>query len=636
MGSPEGGLYDETPPKVLYSTPKDKSTSVKTKKVAIHFNEYISVDNPTEKVVVSPPQAEMPEIKTKGKDIIIELKDTMKENITYTFDFSDAIVDFHEGNPMGNYTYSFSTGEKIDTFEVSGYVLDAYSFEPIKGILVGLYSNIADSAFTSSPMERVARTDGTGHFVIKGVGNGIYRAYALQDVDANYMFSQKSEMLAFDHRTFSPSSTLATRRDTIWRDSLHIESVNLVPYTRFLPDDLTLLAFTEKQTDRHLVKSSRVDEKNFSLIFSYGGEEPVIRGLNFDDTDKLVCETSLKCDTLTYWLKDTILVNMDSLEIELKYLETDTTGILVSKTDTLVLSPKISYEKRQKLQQAEYEKWEKQQNKLKKRGEPYDSIMPPKPLQPKYQQNTTITPDAIYTIEMPVPLESYNADSIHLYAEVDSTWYRAPFEFRQKEGSLRVYELLAEWHEGINYSLEIDSLAFRDIYGNVSAPFKTGLQVGSSDSYSSLFVNLSGQDSSAIIVQLINNSKAVIKTAFVEDGHADMYYLQPGTYYLMAFEDSNGNGVWDTGLYAEDRQAERVFYYNKPIECKEKWDVNIDWNLNAVPILKQKPSDLSQKQGERAKTIKHRNYEYMMNHKEQYAKQLQMYKFKTSSQQSQR
>ena len=109
------------------------------KKVTINFNEFIKIENAQEKVIVSPPQLEQADIKAAGRRIIVELKDSLKENTTYTIDFADAIVDNNEGNPMGNYTFSFSTGDAIDTMEVSGYALNAADLEPIKGILVGLY-----------------------------------------------------------------------------------------------------------------------------------------------------------------------------------------------------------------------------------------------------------------------------------------------------------------------------------------------------------------------------------------------------------------------------------------------------------------------------------------------------------------
>ena len=172
MGNPDGGWYDETPPRVVGASPSEKATNVNAKKVYINFDEFIKVDNPTEKVVVSPPQIEAPEIKAQGKRIAISLLDSLKANTTYTIDFSDAISDNNEGNPMGNYTYCFSTGNVIDTLEVAGSVLAADNLEPVKGILVGLYADLADSAFFTKPMLRVSRTDSQGHFVIKGVAPG--------------------------------------------------------------------------------------------------------------------------------------------------------------------------------------------------------------------------------------------------------------------------------------------------------------------------------------------------------------------------------------------------------------------------------------------------------------------------------
>ena len=197
MSRPGGGPRDETPPLFVKSTPAPGALNVSKQRVEIEFDEIIQVESPGEKVIVSPPQKDMPEIRASGRKVTVELKDSLRPDMTYTIDFSDAISDNNEGNPMGNYTYSFSTGERIDTFEVSGNVIDASNLEPIKGILVGLYANLSDTAFTTTPLLRVARTDSRGHFVIKGVAPGTYRAYALQDADGNYMYSQKIEGCSF-------------------------------------------------------------------------------------------------------------------------------------------------------------------------------------------------------------------------------------------------------------------------------------------------------------------------------------------------------------------------------------------------------------------------------------------------------
>ena len=89
MGQPDGGWYDDTPPRVIGATPADRATNVKAKKVTIWFNEFIKIQDAQNKVIVSPPQLEQPEIKENGHRIIVELKDSLKENTTYTIDFGD-------------------------------------------------------------------------------------------------------------------------------------------------------------------------------------------------------------------------------------------------------------------------------------------------------------------------------------------------------------------------------------------------------------------------------------------------------------------------------------------------------------------------------------------------------------------
>ena len=613
MGQPDGGWYDDDPPVVVGSTPEDKATNVKTKKITIYFDEFIKIDNASEKVIVSPPQLEVPEIKGAGKKIVVELKDTLKENTTYTIDFSDAISDNNEGNPLGNYTFTFSTGEQIDTFEIAGYVLDASNLEPIKGIAVGLYDDLSDTAFTTKPLMRISRTDSRGHFVVKGVAPGTYRAYALQDMDGDFCFKQMGEMVAFNHDTFSPSSKPDTRTDTVWRDSLHIDALLKVPYTHFLPDDVTLLAFTHPQTDRNLLKTEREEPNKFSLYFTYGDSIlPEINGLNFNSDSAFVIETNEKRDTIHYWLRDTMLVNQDTLRMDITYRMTDTLGNLVLYTDSaLEMLSKTSYEKRVKELNKEIEKWQKQQEKKKKDGMPYDSIYPVKPLEVRYNVPSAATPDSRITIEMPAPLEVCDTSKVHLYSMIDSVWYQAPCEFRQMANSVRRYELLVDWRLETEYSFEVDSAAFIDIYGNVSAANKQGIKVKGPAEFSLLVVTVSGLEvaDTSIIVQLLSSSDSPVREVRVKDGKATFEYLNPGKYYMRAFVDANDNGIWDTGDYAADRQAEAVYYYPHEIECKEKWDVTKSWNLSEVPRFRQKPAAITKQKPDQEKKLKNRNFE---------------------------
>ena len=609
MGQPDGGWYDDDPPVVIGSDPADQSTNVKAKKITIYFDEFIKLEDATSKVTVSPPQLEMPEINATGKKIVVELQDSLKENTTYTIDFSDAISDNNEGNPLGNYTYSFSTGDQIDTLEVSGYVLDASNLEPVKGIKVGLYNDLADSAFKTKPMLRVSQTDSRGHFVIKGVAPGTYRAYALNDVDGDFRFSQKAEMVGFNHDTFAPSFKPDTRTDTIWRDSLHIDALKKVPYTHFLPDDITLLAFTQLQTDRFLLKTERNEPEKFSMFFSYGHPElPVIKGLNFDADSAFVVETGEKQDTIHYWLRDTTLINQDTLRMEISYMITDTLGNLVSHTDTLEALAKVPYEKRMKEKAKAFEKWQKEQEKKKKHDEKYDSIYPVEVLKPNYQVPSSMDPDKKIEIEMPIPLQRCDTAGVHLYSMIDSVWYEAPFTFRPVEYQLRKYEIIAEWRPNIEYSLEIDSAAFEDIHGLVSGAFKQGIKVKSLDEYSTLTLNISGiADSLPLRVQLLNNSGGKVKEVVAHKNVVRFDYVTPGKYYVSAFVDANNNGLWDTGNYNEDLQAEAVYYYSRMIECKEKWDVTQNWDLTSVPRFRQKPQEIVKQKPEAQKKQQNRN-----------------------------
>lgn len=606
MGNPDGGWYDEKPPMVIGATPKDKATHIDSKKIRILFDEYIKIDNPTENVIISPPQMEMADIKGAGKQILINLKDSLHPNTTYTIDFSDAISDNNEGNPLGNYTYSFSTGENIDTLEVSGYVLEAENLEPIKGILVGLYDQMEDSAFHTSPMLRVARTDSRGHFVIKGIAPGSYRVYALQDADGNYTYTQKSEKIAFSHDSITPSSKPDTRQDTIWRDSLHISDIKRVGYTHFLPDDIVLRAFTPIITDRYLIKTERAEADHFTFYFSYGDDQlPLIKGLNFDEWEAFVVASNEKNDTITYWLRDTTLVNQDTLRMEVQYLMTDTLGNLVSKTDTLDMLSKQPYAKRLKQQQKEYEEWLKEQEKAKKKGQPYDSIMPIKPLKMKIDAPSQLDPDKNIRFSAPCPLMVADSTKIHLYSKHDSLWYESKFLFRQI--NTLEYELLGEWHPTIEYSLEIDSAAFIDIYGNATKATKNGFGVKSEDAYSTIIITLAGMNGKNAIVQLLTSNDGVYKETNTTSGQAEFYYVKPGDYYMRMYIDENNNGKWDTGDFDQDLQPETVYYYPDVLQCKAKWDLTQTWNPTAMETFRQKPEKITKQKPDKEKTMKKRN-----------------------------
>ena len=363
VGRLEGGPIDEEPPHFVTGSPLPGALHNKKSKISIEFDEFIKLEKANEKVVISPPQVQQPEIKANGKRVVVNLQDTLKANTTYTIDFADAIQDNNEGNPMQGFTYTFSTGAELDSMAIAGTLLDASNLEPVKGVLVGLHANLADSAFTTLPFDRVGRTDSRGQFSIRGVSPGKYRIYGLMDADQTFTFNQKSEVIAFNDSLVIPRMEERIRMDTAWVDSLTYDTIVERKYMHYLPDDLILRAFKEFNYSQYLIKSERLVPQKFTFYFAGQADTlPTLKGLNFDERDAFVIEKNPRNDTIHYWVKDSLLFKQDTLAISLTYLYTDTLNQLVSRTDTLNLVSKQKYKKE------EPEKKKKKKRKNPKRN----------------------------------------------------------------------------------------------------------------------------------------------------------------------------------------------------------------------------------------------------------------------------
>lgn len=667
IGSPDGGLYDEEPPRVTKTSPAYGSVNTKSRKITIEFNEYIKLENAMEKVIISPPQLEQPEISASGKKVIVELKDSLKSNMTYTIDFGSCIVDNNEGNPMNDYAFTFSTGKTIDSLQVSGTVLNAENLEPVKGMLVGLYripdsaytkdsaplaSALPDSIFRTKPLERIGRTDGRGRFIIKGVADGYYRIFALGDQDQNFCYSQKGEMVAFTDQVIHPTVKYETRNDTVWHDTIHYDTIKQVKYYHYYPDDVVLRAFSLPNTDRYLMKSERPELHYFNLTFSTGSDTlPHIKGLNFPTNDStFVVQHSEKNDTLTYWIRDSLIYNIDTLTFQIDYYATDTLGGLSLRSDTLELTSKLTKEKMAKDLKRRQEEWEKQKkkehkaalkakeaeeeaaweaeeaeraaaegrkpqkrkkDKKKKEEEEDNFVVPPMPdptLEVKDKSSSSLSPDRNLDFEAVEPIAYIDTSKIHFEAKKDTLYFPERHIIRPRKGTVNAYRLYAEWLPDSTYKLEMDTGAFVSIYGKLSDKVSKSIKVRSLDTFSSLFVRLQGADTSAV-VQLLNASDKLVRSIKAENGKADFYFVQPQTYYMRVLYDRNGNGIWDPGDYDTNTQPEEVYYYPGALVLRAKWDIQQDWNPKARPLQKQKPEKITKQKPDVIKEIKHRNAE---------------------------
>ena len=615
IGSPDGGPYDEDPPVLLESYPGINATNVKEGRIMLEFDENVKLVNAFEKIIVSPPQVEMPEIKYNGKRVTVELKDTLLPNTTYSIDFNDAIADNNEGNPYENFAYVFSTGNAVDTFAISGTVLNAEDLEPIKGMVVGLHSNLLDTAFTKLPFERVSRTDSRGRFTIKGVAPGNYRVYALADANQNNLFDQKSEALAFMSDYVTPYATEAVRPDTIWRDSVTVDSIRFVKYTRFMPDDVVLRAFKEELLVQYLVKNQRDEHKKFTLYFAAPNEVvPEVKGLGFDFDDKYILESSERMDTLTYWLKDSSFYRADTLDLSITYKVPDSLGVMVDKTDTIYLACRKRWEtvKKNELEKLEEEK--KAFLKKAKKMPDYDENNPPEfvskpsPLKVRFNGSSSSDVDGNFKFSFDEPLLIADTSRIRVSHLVDSVWVPIEYRFLQKPDRIREYELFAEWRPMEKYLVESDSAAFVGLTGAVSENYRQEMVFRSLDEYAVLYLNIRGIGDNAI-VQMLNAQGKVVKATRSKGGQCAFYFISPGTYYLRLIVDENNNGKWDTGNFAEGVQPEKVFYYHHSLDLRALFEYSQDdWDITA-PLNEQKPLEITKQKPDKERKKMNRNAE---------------------------
>lgn len=604
---PDGGPYDETPPKLVGMTPPTKVAGGKRLQFTLTFDELIKVEKAEEKVVVSPPQLEAPEIKISGRSITVRLLDSIQANTTYTVDFSDAITDNNEGNPLGQYTYVFSTGVQIDTMEMSGRVLQAEDLEPIKGILVGLYANTNDSAFSQRAFERVARTDGDGRFTIKGLSaDKTYRVFALEDTDGNFRYSAKNERIAFSTQTFTPTSHPSTRRDTLWIDSLHYDSIRITAYTHFTPDDILLLAFKTQQQNRAFLKLQRETPAHFTTYFTAGStHRPSIKGLNFNEQEAFVEQRSTHNDTITYWLRQTQLLQQDTLRFAYTYEAwDDTIQQHLLRTDTLEAVPRLTFAKQQKEKAKELEKWEKEREKKNKKGKLISQAPPRDYISVSTHPLSALNPLKNIQLRFSEPLQRFDTTALHLQLKVDSSYQDVPYELDTLAHPFH-FLLRAEWRPGQEYQVLLDSAAAESYHGVVNAPYRNTFKILNSEDFGTVFLTLRNAPPHCV-VQLLDQVGKVIETQKLKADRASFYFVSEGEYYLRCFADENQDGIWTTGEWESRRDAEKVFYSPKKIKVKANWDSNEEWDVTATKQDAQKARELIKQKESKTENNPHR------------------------------
>ena len=589
-GNPSGGPIDKTPPIFMRSNPTPNAVNVKDRKIEIFFDEIVTLKDPSTKIIVSPAQTEMPRMSALGRKVTVELVDSLLPNTTYTIDFSNSIQDNNEGNAIDNFAFAFSTGSVIDSMRVSGYVLDSRTLEPMQSVVVGLQSNLADSAFHKEKLQRVALTNDRGQFTIRNVSPGSYHIFALKDLDRDYKFGNPTEDIAFLDSIIVPSIGSREAADTVYNDLNEIDTIMRATRPAYFPNDILLSMFNEDRKSQYLANNLRVDSTRISLTFAAASDtlpSLSIVGRNDVPDQWYTLERSQTNDTLTYWIRPPHLVSADTLMVATTYLRTDTTSNLSWGTDTLKFT------------------FQRQKAKKKKKNEETDSLEQIRFMELHPLANGTQEVYAPLLLQTGTPIERYSREAFHLQRKLqnDTTFYPAEIKsiaLRDSTLSRRDLMLKVDWEPGAAYTLAVDSLAMTDIYGLQTKPLKVDFNVRKMEEYGNIVFNIPAVRDSAIVELLDGTDKVVLHTP-VKSHRAELLNLLPGKYYARLFIDRNGNGKYDTGNYDMHLQPEETVYYPGAINLKKNWDVEQTWDIYATPIDKQKPEAIKKNKPERKK-----------------------------------
>ena len=590
IGNPSGGPIDKTPPIFMRSNPTPNAVNVKDRKIEIFFDEIVSLKDPSTKIIVSPAQTEMPRMSALGRKVTVELVDSLLPNTTYTIDFSNSIQDNNEGNAIDNFAFAFSTGSVIDSMRVSGYVLDSRTLEPMQSVVVGLQSNLADSAFHKEKLQRVALTNDRGQFTIRNVSPGSYHIFALKDLDRDYKFGNPTEDIAFLDSIIVPSIGSREAADTVYNDLNEIDTIMRATRPAYFPNDILLSMFNEDRKSQYLANNLRVDSTRISLTFAAASDtlpSLSIVGRNDVPDQWYTLERSQTNDTLTYWIRPPHLVSADTLMVATTYLRTDTASNLSWGTDTLKFT------------------FQRQKAKKKKKNEETDSLEQIRFMELHPLANGTQEVYAPLLLQTGTPIERYSREAFHLQRKLqnDTTFYPAEIKsiaLRDSTLSRRDLMLKVDWEPGAAYTLAVDSLAMTDIYGLQTKPLKVDFNVRKMEEYGNIVFNIPEVRDSAIVELLDGTDKVVLHTP-VKNHRAELLNLLPGKYYARLFIDRNGNGKYDTGNYDMHLQPEETVYYPGAINLKKNWDVEQTWDIYATPIDKQKPEAIKKNKPERKK-----------------------------------
>lgn len=519
ISSPTGGPRDTTPPKVLKMTPENQSVRFHDKQIRIYFDEFVTLNNPTSNVLISPPMSEAPQYTLNGKSLIIKFKDTLRANTTYNMVFSDCIRDYHESNSLGYLHYSFSTGDSLDNYMIRGNILDAKSLAPSKDFYVLLYKDTADSLPLTTKPDFVTKTLDDGSFLFQNIAEGSYKIFALKDINSDLLYNLPNEEIAFIEEPVTAYQALPDSAT----DSLKSTLPLLTLYSFAAADTTQKLQHIENPASGIYIFPYKLAVKQFSAIPEKNALEYFE---HFNETK----------DTITWYLKSPL---------------SDTTTYFFDADnyrDTIRLAP-----------------YHEKQTSGRNRTSPSKKL------------NVTFLNAGEYhkplTLKFPYPIHPIDSFGVYVYSQHQSIKDTDIYHFSIPDSFVMQLPLPMSYQEKKSYTVMIPDSLFYGYNGLTNDTLKTQFSAKSVKEYGTLVMSYElPEDGKPYIVTLWKGSSKIQEDRLTGSSTITYSYLNPDTYRVSAFCDENDNGLWDTGDYSAKKQPEKMFAFPKNISIRAYWD----------------------------------------------------------------
>ena len=599
VSSPAGGPRDEQPPRVLSIIPENESVNFEDRSFEVTFDEYFILDNVNQVLMISPPLNERPEIKTRGKKLIVELDEdeVLLENMTYSFNFLDCIKDLNENNPLENFKYVFSTGDVIDSLSVTGHIYDALTLEAGEEILVLLHSEMADTVPQTLLPVYVTRASDNGDFRIDNIAAGEYKIYGLKDDNNNKQYDLSTEAFAFldssiyvsainnfiplrpDSIEAETDTTLVIPvQDTTGAEVAIEEAVEIdsLKYERIPGKEYELYFFIAENKVQYLSGTDRPQPYLLRFMFSLPVDTTSFK-MQFADTEREVeylREISAKQDTFKIWLTDSAFYSRERINVYLEHPATDTLGQIQSVLDTVSFRYRIPTRGRQPAA-----------------GE--TSL----PFITNLSNSAGLKPEQKPGFVFETPVQDPDTSLIKLFLKNDTLLINRKYSIHRDSLNSKKFLVETMLVPDSSYLLIMNKGAFRNIYDHVTDSSAFNFRIRSTEQFGRLTLNITGFVGD-VIVQLMDSGEKLVrekKIKLPDEGTVDFQYLDSKDYLVKLIFDLDRNGEWTTGDYELKRQPEPVTYYPKKINVKAGWELIEDWQIEG---LRQKVMSISSTRGE--------------------------------------